>query len=203
MNRSERAKTESTNLAILASGSGSNAQKICQHLKDHPSLRVTVIISNKEEAGVKKHAKSFGVPFLHFSNDDFKSGNEVLNTLQEMNIQGIILAGFLRKIPSALIRSYPDKILNIHPALLPKYGGKGMYGIHVHRAVKEAGEAFSGPTIHVVNEKYDDGKVVFQAKVALERTDEPEDIGKKVLALEHTYYPRVVEAYFGGLGKKA
>ena len=188
-------------LAILASGSGSNAQKICQHLKDHPGLEVAVIISNKEEAGVKSHAKAFGIPFLYFSNEDFRSGESIYQALENMNVQGIILAGFLRKVPQSLLRAYPNKILNIHPALLPKFGGKGMYGSHVHQAVKESGEAHSGPTIHLVNENYDEGRILFQAKVALNESDTPEDIARKVLFLEHTYYPRVIESYFTGLRK--
>ena len=125
-----------------------------------------------------------------------------MDTLKDHHIVGVVLAGFLRKIPPALLRAYPDKMMNIHPALLPRFGGKGMYGHHVHKAVKESGDDMSGPTIHLVNEKYDDGKILFQAKVAIDPKDSPEDIGAKVLKLEHTYFPRIIESYFTGLRTK-
>lgn len=186
-------------LAIFASGSGSNARAICQHFKNLEDIKIEVILSNKADAGVRQVAEDHEVTFHFFSNEDFKSGNPIVDYLQSLHVHGIILAGFLRKISSPLLSTYKDRIINIHPALLPKYGGKGMYGMNVHQAVHDAGENSSGPTIHVVNENYDEGAILFQAHVELLPGDTPKTIASKVLELEHKYYPKVAESYFRDL----
>ena len=135
------------------------------------------------------------IPCLVFNRKDFYNSSIVLEFLKDQNIDYLILAGFLWLIPDNLIESYSDKIINIHPSLLPKYGGKGMYGMHVHRAVKEHQDHYSGITIHLVNEKYDEGRILLQTKTKLEPTDSHEEIARKVLKLEHHFFPRVVAAY--------
>ncbi|MFA0962078.1 phosphoribosylglycinamide formyltransferase [Roseivirga sp. BDSF3-8] len=182
-------------IAVFASGSGSNARKIFEHFKDHPEISVTLLLSNKPNAPVMQHAKDMRIPALSFTREDLYENGRVLDLLREFKIDFIALAGFLWLVPHSLTSAYPDRIVNIHPALLPKYGGKGMYGMNVHRAVKEAAEAVSGMTIHLVNEKYDEGKVLFQATTDLEPADAPEDIAAKVLALEHRHYPQVIQTY--------
>lgn len=182
-------------LAIFASGGGSNADKICQYFNDHDRIMVALIVSNKPNAGVRQVADQHEVPFSHLSNEAIAEGQPVLELCQKHHITAIILAGFLRKIPAQLIQHYPNRILNIHPALLPKFGGKGMYGQHVHQAVYQAKEATSGPTIHLVNEEYDDGAILFQAETPIHNEDLPEDIAKKVLQLEHRYFAPVIEEY--------
>lgn len=181
-------------LAIFASGGGSNAKAIINHFEEHDNICVRLIVSNKPKAGVLEHAaehhiESYIVDKKLLDSDDF---------IKDMAIRGIdfiILAGFLWKIPDRLILAYPNRILNIHPSLLPKYGGKGMYGMNVHRAVKEHQEETSGMTIHLVNQEYDKGRKLFQDEVALCREDTAEDIAAKVLKLEHKNYPRVIEQY--------
>lgn len=182
------------NLAIFASGQGSNADKICEYFKAHGDISVDVIVSNKENAGVKTVAMSHHIPFVYHPNASFHEGEEILETLREYRIDYVILAGFLRKIPTALIKAYARRIINIHPALLPKYGGKGMYGRHVHEAVKANHETESGITIHFVNHEYDKGQIIFQTSCEISETDSAERIAEKVLALEHSYYPKVIES---------
>ncbi len=154
---------------------------------------VALIASNKADAFVLERAKKFEVPTFTFSRKDLEEG-KLLEKLQEEKIDWVILAGFLLKIPVELIRAFPDRIINIHPALLPKYGGKGMYGMHVHEAVKAAGDTETGITIHLVNENYDEGKIIFQTAVPLTATDTPETIATKIHALEHRYFPEVIES---------
>lgn len=180
-------------IAIFASGTGSNALRIIEHFKDDPRIHVSLIISNKTTAGVLQHAKDHGIPHLVMDRAYFYESEAILEELALFGTDLIALAGFLWLIPDYLVKAYPDQIVNIHPALLPKYGGKGMYGMNVHRAVKAAGEARSGMTIHYVNEHYDEGQIVFQADCALEPEDEAEDIARKVLALEHRYFAEVLE----------
>ncbi|GAB2627368.1 phosphoribosylglycinamide formyltransferase [Belliella aquatica] len=180
-------------IAILASGSGSNAEKILEYLKDSTKAHVTVIGSNKKDAFVLERAKKFNVPTFTFTRSDLESGL-LTEKLLSLDIDLVVLAGFLLKIPKDFIRAFPEKIVNIHPALLPKYGGKGMYGMHVHEAVKAAGEKETGITIHLVNENYDEGKVIFQAGVGVLETDSAEDIANKVHELEHKYFPNVIES---------
>ena len=182
-------------IAIFASGEGSNAQKIMEHFKDHSVIEIGLIISNKENAGVFKHAKNFQLRSIVLSKAQIKNPSEIIELLNENNIDIIILAGYLKKIPDELIKAYPSKILNIHPALLPKYGGKGMYGLNVHKAVKANADLVSGPTIHLVNEEYDKGQILFQKEVQLMNTDAPEEIAAKVLKVEHAEYAKVIEGY--------
>ena len=182
-------------IVIFASGGGSNAQKIMQHFKEHLAIEIGLIISNNENAGVFKYAKNFQVPSILLSKFQIKNPSEIIELLNENNIDIIILAGYLKKIPNELIKAYPNKILNIHPALLPKYGGKGMYGLNVHKAVKANEDLISGPTIHLVNEEYDKGQILFQKEVQLLNTDAPEEIAAKVLKVEHAEYAKVIEGY--------
>ena len=182
-------------IAIFASGRGSNALKIMDHLANKDSIQVKAILSNKRESGIVESANRMDIANLVFGRKDFYESSTVLDFLKEHNIDYLILAGFLWLIPDNLIKAYSDKVINIHPALLPKYGGKGMYGMHVHRAVKEHKEEYSGITIHLVNENYDEGRILFQTKTAISESDSPEEIGRKVLRLEHHFFPRVVAAY--------
>jgi phosphoribosylglycinamide formyltransferase 1 len=180
-------------LAILASGSGSNAEKIMEHFQGSSKAQIALIASNKADAFVLERAKKFGVPTFTFTRKEMEAGI-LLAKLREEKIDWVILAGFLLKIPVELIRAFPDRMVNIHPALLPNYGGKGMYGHHVHEAVKAAGDTESGITIHLVNEHYDEGKIVFQAATSITPEDTPDTIAQKVHALEHRYFPEVIES---------
>jgi phosphoribosylglycinamide formyltransferase-1 len=180
-------------IAIFASGSGTNAENIALHFKDHKYIKVALILSNKEEAYVLKRAEKLGIPSVTFSRDDLYRYNNVKNLLLNKGIDFIVLAGFLWLVPNDLVRSYPNRIINIHPALLPQYGGKGMYGDRVHRAVYENGEKQSGITIHYVNENYDEGQIIHQAKFSIETGDGPREIAQKAHELEYKEYPRVIE----------
>ncbi len=160
----------------------------------HAMISISLVISNKEGAGVLKRADEYGVSRIVLTKKQINDPDTILDLLQRYEIDFIVLAGFLLLVPSFLVVRYNQKILNIHPALLPQYGGKGMYGKYVHEAVKAAGEKESGMTIHFVNEKYDDGAIVFQARVKLAPSDSPDMIARKVLALEHAHYPRVIES---------
>lgn len=182
------------NIAIFASGSGSNARKILEHFEGREDIKVALIVTNKNKAGVINHANDFDIPTLKLDRVTFYESQDVLNLLQSKEIDLIVLAGFLWLIPAYLIHAYPNKIINIHPALLPKYGGKGMYGHHVHQAVKDNNESESGMTIHFVNEKFDEGNHIFQAKCKLESTDTADDIASKVLNLEHKYFAKVIDS---------
>jgi phosphoribosylglycinamide formyltransferase-1 len=185
-------------LALLASGGGSNVDQICAHFTNHPDIEVRIIITNNAHAGVIQIAKKHQVPCYVFPKDAWTEPAILTELLEVNSISHIILAGFLLLIPAWLIALYPHRIVNIHPALLPKHGGKGMFGHHVHRAVKNAGELISGITIHEVNAHYDDGNILFQHEVLLDETDTPEDIGAKVLRAEHYYYPKVIERWVLG-----
>ncbi|MFY8013450.1 MAG: phosphoribosylglycinamide formyltransferase [Saprospiraceae bacterium] len=187
------------NIAILASGAGSNAQKILEYFSDRMDIAVRLIVSNKPEAGVLNIAKLASVDTLVVSRDSFYSSTDLLVELDKYNIDFIVLAGFLWLIPPYLIQHYPDRIINIHPALLPKYGGKGMYGHFVHEAVHSAKETHSGITIHYVNEKYDEGSIVFQERCEILPSDQPVDIARKVQVLEHSYYPTVIDQLVSSL----
>ena len=187
------------NIAILASGAGSNAQKILEHFSDRMDIAVRLIVSNKQEAGVLIIAKVASIDTFIVTRDSFYSTTDLLVELDKRNIDFIVLAGFLWLIPPYLIQHYPDRIINIHPALLPKYGGKGMYGHFVHEAVHLARETHSGITIHYVNEKYDEGSIVFQERCEILPSDQPEDIAKKVQVLEHSYYPTVIDQLVSSL----
>ncbi|MBI1782807.1 MAG: phosphoribosylglycinamide formyltransferase [Sphingobacteriales bacterium] len=184
---------QTINLAIFASGAGSNAQAIIDHFRNSAVVKIALIVSNKPEAGVLKIAEKEDIPSLILEKEKFFRGNAYVDELKEKGIDFVVLAGFLWKVPSALIKAYPSKIVNIHPALLPKYGGKGMYGIHVHEAVITNKEPESGITIHYVDELYDHGSIILQAKCDVEKTDTPESLAAKIHVLEHEHYPTVIE----------
>ena len=181
------------NIAIFASGGGSNAEAIIRYLKDHAYLSVQLIVSNRKNAGVLDRAANHGIQTLIINREDFYEKKDLTAKLATQKIDLIVLAGFLWLIPKYLIKDFPNRVINIHPALLPKYGGKGMYGHHVHQAVFDNKEKESGLTIHYVNEHYDEGNIILQARCPLTLTDQPEDIAKKVLRLEHQVYPVAVE----------
>lgn len=181
------------NIAIFASGSGSNAENIVRYFMDNETIRVSLIVSNRSNAYALERAKSLGVPSEVFLRDEWASnGSNVLATLQKFNIDFIVLAGFLAHVPDAVLHTYPNKIINIHPSLLPKYGGKGMYGNHVHEAVVAACETETGITIHYLNEHYDEGEVILQVACPVLPEDTAEDVAAKVHALEYAHYPRVI-----------
>ena len=180
-------------IAILASGSGTNAEKIMEYFQNSSKGQVVLVASNKKDAFVLERAKKYQVPTYTFSKSELESGI-LSDQLQTLRVDLVVLAGFLLKIPDNLIQAFPNQIVNIHPALLPNYGGKGMYGAHVHQAVKDAGDAETGITIHLVNEHYDEGKIIFQAAVPVNPTDSPDDIANKVHQLEHKYFPNVIES---------
>lgn len=180
-------------IAIFASGSGSNAQKIMEHFKYSEDAEVALVLANVSDAYVLQRADNFEIPSHVFDKNDFFNTDDVLAMLQNLSIDLIVLAGFLWLVPKNLLESYPNRIINIHPALLPKFGGKGMYGDRVHKAVMEAKETEHGITIHYVNEKFDDGEVIQQAKFKVEPTDTLEMIKFKGQQLEHIHYPKVIE----------
>ncbi len=184
---------EKTNLAIFASGTGTNAFKIIQHFRTNPLVDVKLIVCNRPQAPVLERARAEGIPALLIDRKVFYESTALLERLQAENIGFIALAGFLWLVPPYLVEAYRGRMVNIHPALLPKFGGKGMYGMHVHRAVKAAGETETGITIHWVNEHYDAGDIIFQARCPVEPEDSPETIARKVQQLEHRHYPEVIE----------
>ncbi len=180
-------------LAIFASGTGTNAQQIIRHFNGHASIKVELIVSNKAGAGVVQVAAAANIPVLILQKERFLQGDAYVGELQSRSIDFIILAGFLWKIPAGLIAAFRNQIINIHPALLPKYGGKGMYGQFVHEAVLTAGEKESGISIHYVDEWYDHGKIIFQASCLVEPNEDADSLAKKIHILEHTHYPAVIE----------
>lgn len=184
-------------IALFASGSGSNAENIINYFSKNRNFEFPVIISNKLDAFVHERAKKLHVPSFTFTRDDFSGGEKILELLNNYKIDYVVLAGFLLKIPKALVEAFPQKIINIHPALLPKYGGKGMYGHHVHQAVADAGDTESGITIHYVNAHYDEGNIIFQAKCPVLPTDTADTIAEKVHALEYEHFPKVIEEIWG------
>ncbi len=181
------------NLAIFASGTGSNAKKIVEHFKHNPNINVSLVVSNKADAPVLDMARSNGIPILVIGRPFFYSTEDILKIFNNFPINFVVLAGFLWLVPSYLVKAFENRMVNIHPALLPKYGGKGMYGMKVHEAVKAAGETETGITIHYVNERYDEGDAIFQAKCQVAPDDTPEDIAQKIHALEHRHFPEVIE----------
>ena len=180
-------------VAIFASGNGSNAQCIAKHFENHPEIRISLILSNKPDAFVLQRAKNLKIPSFTFNRDDFYQRSLVLDELRRHEIDLIVLAGFLWLVPDNILHGYPQRILNIHPALLPKYGGKGMYGDRVHQAVIENKDKETGITIHWVNDKYDEGQIIFQEEVKVAPGDTAEAIAQKVHALEYKNYPAVIE----------
>lgn len=182
----------------MASGNGSNAEVIIQHFKNHPTISVCLVLSNNEKAFVLDRGKQAGIPSKSFTRDDFSKPGKLLQWLSSENATHIVLAGFLWLMPDYLLKLYPDKIINIHPALLPKFGGKGMYGMKVHEAVRMAKEKETGITIHLVNQHYDDGEVLFQEKCKITAELSAQEISACVLKLEHEHYPRVIEQWITG-----
>ena len=180
-------------LAILASGNGTNAQQISEYFHGSDKVSVDCIIYNRKDAFVAKRAERLGIPAQYFGRADFYETGAVLRYLQERDIDWVILAGFLWLVPEDMLKAYPNRIINIHPALLPKYGGKGMYGHHVHEAVIANREKESGITIHIVDQYYDKGTVLFQAKCQLTEEDTPDSLAEKIHLLEKEYFPRVIE----------
>ncbi len=180
-------------LAIFASGAGSNAQRIIQHFTSSTQIKCALVVCNKPGAGVTGIAGKAGIPVLLIEKEPFFRGDAYTAQLKDYGIDFIVLAGFLWKLPVGLVAAYPGKIINIHPALLPKYGGKGMYGNFVHEAVIAAGEKESGITIHFVDEFYDHGNIIFQASCPVAEDDTPATLAQKIHALEHQHYPAVIE----------
>ena len=180
-------------LAIFASGNGGNAENITRYFSSSNEIKPVIFVSNKKEASVHERARNLGIPSYTFSKNEFDEGTPIVEKLREYEVDFVVLAGFLLKISQPILDAFPDKIVNIHPALLPKFGGKGMYGNHVHRAVVEAGERESGITIHYVNENYDEGNIIFQAKCEVLSSDTSDDVAKKVSELEYEWFPRVIE----------
>ncbi|NKI31374.1 phosphoribosylglycinamide formyltransferase [Croceivirga thetidis] len=179
-------------IVIFASGSGSNAENIHHYFKKIDNIEIACILTNKEDAGVIERCKRLKIPLFYFNQAAYSDGS-VLKLLQTIDPTLIVLAGFLRKIPVEFISAFPSQIVNIHPALLPKYGGKGMYGMNVHNAVKLNGDSSTGITIHYVNGEYDEGAIIHQAQVDLNGTETPEEIAQKVHGLEYEHFPRVIE----------
>lgn len=180
-------------IAVFASGSGSNAENIVKFFRNNDLARVTIILSNKKDAYVLERAQQLGVPSLSFNREDFYNSDKIVRALEEQKIDLVVLAGFLWLVPQSLIEKYDGRIVNIHPALLPKYGGKGMFGMNVHNAVVAEKETETGITIHYVNGRYDEGNVIFQAKVSVNPSDTPEIVADKVHHLEYEHFPKIVE----------
>src|SRR5258708_1023152 len=186
---------EKSRLAIFASGNGSNAEAIMGYFQHHPRIEVAVLVSNNADAFVLERAKKFQIPSKVFDKNQFRECEEIIKWLNENKISHIVLAGFLFLIPGKLISTFPNRIINIHPALLPKFGGKGMYGVKVHEAVIAAREKETGITIHLVNPYYDEGKILAQFKCSILPTDDAKAVAEKVLQLEHRHYPKVIESW--------
>jgi phosphoribosylglycinamide formyltransferase-1 len=186
-------------VAIFASGNGTNAEAILNYFKSHDSIEISLIASNNKNAFVLKRALAHHVFSFVFNKDEFRNLDFILAKLREKQITHLVLAGFMWLVPSYLVAAYPNKIINIHPALLPAYGGKGMFGMYVHQAVKANNESQTGITIHLVNEKYDEGKILLQKICNIDVTDTPEDIATKVHHLEHEFYPKQIEKWIMSL----
>ena len=189
-------------IAIFASGKGSNAETICRYFSKHQMVKVSCIVSNKQNAGVFEVASRFNIPFFYLSPDLLKSPSDLLLLLKKHKVNFIVLAGYLKQILPEMISAYPRKIINIHPALLPKFGGKGMYGMYVHEAVAKEKEKESGITIHYVDEHYDEGEIIFQTQTQIDSEDSPQRIAEKVLQLEHQYFAPVIETVIENYLKK-
>jgi phosphoribosylglycinamide formyltransferase 1 len=179
-------------IAILASGSGSNAENLVRYFDNHPNVEIALMVSDRKNAFVFERMQRLNIPSYYMSKEDFENGN-VLKLLEDQKVDWIVLAGFLKLLPAAIIHAYPHRIVNIHPALLPKFGGKGMYGRHVHEAVAAAGESKTGITIHYVNENFDEGEIISQYETPVSATDTPETIASKIHDLEMNWFPKVIE----------
>ena len=185
-------------IAIFASGSGTNAENIIKYFADNENIDVVLVLSNRRDAGVLQRASRLGVDSFSFTKSEFADGSLILQKLEEYGVTFIVLAGFLPLVSPAIIHAYPSRIVNIHPALLPKFGGKGMYGHHVHEAVVAAHETETGITIHLIDEEYDKGVIVFQKSVPVLPEDTPQDVEQKVHALEYECFPQVIERLVSG-----
>ena len=181
-------------IAIFASGSGSNAQKIMEHFKKSDDAEVALILTNNPYAYVLQRADNFEIPSHIFDKQEFYETNKVITLLNNLNVDLLVLAGFLWLVPQNLLKAFPNKIINIHPSLLPKYGGKGMYGERVHTAVLADKEQESGITIHFVNENFDEGEIIHQSKFKIDKSDDLEMMKFKVQQLEHGHFPKVIES---------
>jgi phosphoribosylglycinamide formyltransferase-1 len=186
-------------IAIFASGTGSNAKKIIEYFSGHPNIEVGLVVANKPDAPVLTMAEEHGIETLRITRSGFYQSEAILGQLADLKVTFIVLAGFLWLVPAYLVSAYRERMVNIHPALLPEFGGKGMYGMHVHRAVKNAGVPQTGITIHLVNEAYDEGDALFQARCTVNASDTPEQIAGKVLQLEHEHFAPVIEKYIKAL----
>ena len=186
-------RTTPIRLAILGSGNGTNAQQISEYFANRTDVEVACIIYNKRDAYIATRAKNLDIEARYFGKSDFYENGSVLRYLQEKKVDWIILAGFLWLVPPAMLEAYPNRIINIHPALLPKYGGKGMYGHHVHEAVVAAHERETGITIHLVDQRYDCGTTLFQARCEVLPSDSADDVAAKIHLLEKEYFPRVID----------
>lgn len=186
-------KFNTQKIVVFASGSGSNAEQIIQHFANQPNIRVAKIYVNNPDAFALERAKRHQIETKVFDRSYFLSNQGLITDLSLENPDLIVLAGFLWKIPEMIVKAYPNKIINIHPALLPKFGGKGMFGMHVHRAVIATGESESGITIHYVNENYDEGAIIMQAKVPVASSETPESLAQKIHKLEHQHFPATIE----------
>lgn len=182
-------------LAIFASGTGSNAKRLIDYFSENKDISVALLISNRKEAGALEIGRKSGIPAINFTKEEFYNSSTVIDKLIAENIGFIVLAGFLIKVPDNILKAYENKIINIHPALLPEFGGKGMYGLKVHKAVIESGKSESGITIHLVNEHYDEGRILFQAKCLVLENDTAEILAARVQELEHKHFAEVVELF--------
>jgi len=182
------------NITIWASGTGSNAQKIIEYFSNHPNIKIALLISNKPNIPFNQFSQTYNIPLFVLQKSDFIDTNHVIELLEKYNIDLNVLAGFLWKIPSSIIQHYPNKIINIHPSLLPKYGGKGMFGANVHQAVWDNKEKESGITIHYVNANYDEGNIIYQESINIEQASNAQEIQKLVLTLEHKNFAPIVES---------
>lgn len=186
-------------IAIFASGNGSNAENIIRYFQaEDKGIEVVLVVSNRADAKVLQRSEALGIPAIVVPKMDFNNETFMTGLMHDNGVDFIVLAGFLLMIPDFLISSYPEKIINIHPSLLPKYGGKGMYGSHVHEAVVAAGEKETGITIHIVDENCDGGRIVFQASTPVEPGDTPDEVATKVHALEYIHFPRVIAEMLSG-----
>lgn len=190
---SDKESFQNKKIVIFASGSGTNAENIIKHFQNTTNIKVVAVLSNRRSAGVLKRAHDLNVKALLFDKEALYHTNDVLNILKDIKPDLIVLAGFLWLFPSNIIQEFPDRIINIHPALLPKYGGKGMYGSRVHESIITNREKESGITIHYVNEKYDEGNTIFQAKTKIEPDDTPESLADKIHQLEYQHFPKVIQ----------
>ena len=188
------------NIAVLASGSGTNAENIIRYFREKSSACVALVLTNRQNAFVLERSRGLEVPCFYFPKSDWENGEAILSVLREHDIDFVVLAGFLARVPDLILHAYPNKMINIHPSLLPKFGGKGMYGDRVHEAVIAAGEEESGITIHYTNEHYDEGDTIFQAKCPVLPDDSAIDVAQKVHSLEYKHYPLIIERTI--LGKK-